>query len=294
MQTRRFMWLMVLPTLIVFLLIGVYPTIQAVISSFTSYNMTSLEPKTFVGFSNYIRMFTESRFWMALARTLGFVALDVLLSFSFGLFVAILLNKINKVRNFYRIVFLIPMIVAPTVTALNFKFMYNYNFGIFNHILNWLKVENIDFLGNPSVSIFSCLAVDVWMGTPLVILVLLAGLESQSPSLYEAAMLDGANSWQIFREITMPLLKRYSIIVVMLRSMDSMKVYEVIHLMTTGGPGTSSETLNIYISKVGFSWFEMGYASALGIFILYFIMFIMKLLLSKIRVFQDEERKIVL
>ena len=294
MQTRRFMCLMVLPTLIVFLLIGVYPTIQAVISSFTSYNMTSLNPRTFVGFSNYIRMFTESRFWMALARTLVFVALDVLLSFSFGLFVAILLNKINKARNFYRIVFLIPMIVAPTVTALNFKFMYNYNFGIFNHILSWLKVENIDFLGNPSVSIFSCLAVDVWMGTPLAILVLLAGLESQSPSLYEAAMLDGANNWQIFREIMMPLLKRYSIIVVMLRSMDSMKVYEIIHLMTTGGPGTSSETLNIYISKVGFSWFEMGYASALGIFTLYFIMFIMKLLLGKVRVFQDEERKIVL
>lgn len=288
MHERRFMKLMVLPALLIFLFMGVYPTIQAVINSLTSYNMTSIDPKEFVGLANYGRMLSELRFWQALGRTLLFVVLSVLISYSLGLLIAVMLNKVDRLRNVYRIIYLIPMIIAPTITALNFKFMYNYNFGIFNHILQAFHFKSVDFLGNPAVSLFSCLAVDIWLGTPLAILVLLAGLESQSPSLYEAAMLDGASSFQIFREITLPLLKKFSIIVILLRSMDSMKAYEIIHLMTTGGPGTSSETLNIYISKAGFSWFEMGYASALGIFTLYFIMFLLKMVLGKTKIFQEE------
>jgi len=288
MHERRFMKLMVLPALLIFLFMGVYPTIQAVINSLTSYNMTSIDPKEFVGLANYGRMLSELRFWQALGRTLLFVVLSVLISYSLGLLIAVMLNKVDRLRNVYRIIYLIPMIIAPTITALNFKFMYNYNFGIFNHILQAFHFKSVDFLGNPAASLFSCLAVDIWLGTPLAILVLLAGLESQSPSLYEAAMLDGASSFQIFREITLPLLKKFSIIVILLRSMDSMKAYEIIHLMTTGGPGTSSETLNIYISKAGFSWFEMGYASALGIFTLYFIMFLLKMVLGKTKLFQEE------
>ena len=291
MREKTFMRLMTLPALLVFLLLGVYPTIQALINSFTSYNMTETTEKTFIGLGNYIRMFTEVRFWQALGRTVIFVFLSVALSYLLGLLASILLNKVDKARNCYRIIFLIPMIIAPTITALNFKFMYNYNFGIFNFFLNQLGIASVDFLGSPSVALFSTLAVDIWLGTPLAVLILLAGLESQSESYYEAAMLDGASAFQIFWEVTLPLLKKFSVIVIVLRSMDALKVYEVIQLMTAGGPGSSSETLNIYISKVGFSWFEMGYAAALGIFTLYFIMFVAKIIISKTGVFQSEVSK---
>lgn len=282
---------MTLPTLLVFLAMGVYPTLQGLINSFTSYNMTEIGEKAFIGIDNYIRMFTDLRFWQALGRTIIFVVLSVGISYLLGLMIAVFLNKVERGRNAYRIIFLIPMIIAPTITALNFKFMYNYNMGIINHILNVFGIANIDFLGNPSVALFSTLAVDIWLGTPLPILILLAGIESQSDAYYEAARIDGATEWQVFTNITLPILKKFSVIVIVLRSMDALKVYEVIQLMTAGGPGSASETLNIYISKVGFSWFEMGYAAALGIFTLYFIMIIAKIVIGKTGIFQSEVNK---
>ena len=285
------MRLMTLPTLLVFLAMGVYPTLQGLINSFTSYNMTEIGEKAFIGIDNYIRMFTDLRFWQALGRTIIFVVLSVGISYLLGLMIAVFLNKVERGRNAYRIIFLIPMIIAPTITALNFKFMYNYNMGIINHILNVFGIANIDFLGNPSVALFSTLAVDIWLGTPLPILILLAGIESQSDAYYEAARIDGATEWQVFTNITLPILKKFSVIVIVLRSMDALKVYEVIQLMTAGGPGSASETLNIYISKVGFSWFEMGYAAALGIFTLYFIMIIAKIVIGKTGIFQSEVNK---
>lgn len=282
------MRLMTLPALIVFLLMGVYPTIQGLVNSLTSYNMTEIGEKKFIGLDNYIRMFTEIRFWQALGRTAIFVVLSVAFSYLFGLIVAVFLNKIKRGRNIYRIIYLIPMIIAPTITALNFKFMYNYNMGIINSILNLFGINNIDFLGDPSIALFSTLVVDIWLGTPLAILILLAGIETQSEAYYEAAKIDGATDFQVFKEITFPLLKKFSGIVIILRTMDALKVYEVIQLMTAGGPGTSTETLNIYISKAGFSWFEMGYAAALGIFTLYFIMFIARGIINKMGMFQSE------
>ena len=289
MQERRFMRLMTLPALTIFMLLGIYPTLQAIVNSLTSYNMTSTDPVSFVGLANYVRMFTESRFWEALGRTAVFVFLSVLFSYSLGLIIAALLNEVDKTRNTYRIIFLIPMIVAPAITALNFKFMYNYSFGILNHVLGLFGIKNIDFVGNPSVALFSCVFVDIWLGTPLAILILLAGLESHPTAIYEAAMVDGANGLQVFTKITFPLLKKFSVIVIVLRCMDAMKAYEIIYLLTSGGPGRSSETINIYISKAGFSWFEMGYVSALGIFTLYFIMFILRFVLNKTKIFSSTE-----
>lgn len=288
MRQKTFMRLMTLPALFVFLIMGVYPTIQGLINSLTSYNMTEIGAKEFIGLDNYIRMFTEVRFWQALGRTLIFVVLSVGISYLLGLFIAVLLNKIDIARNAYRIIFLIPMIIAPTITALNFKFMYNYNMGVFNNFLTLIGISKIDFLGNPSIALFSTLAVDIWLGTPLAILILLSGIESQSEAYYEAARIDGASEFQVFSEITFPILKKFSVIVIVLRTMDALKVYEIIQLMTAGGPGSASETLNIYISKVGFSWFEMGYAAALGIFTLYFIMFIAKGIINKTGLFQSE------
>ena len=292
MREKTFMRVMTLPALLVFLVIGVYPTVQGIINSFTSYNMTEIGEKEFIGINNYIRMFTEARFWQALGRTVIFVVLSVGFSYLLGLVIAVLLNKINIARNAYRIIFLIPMIIAPTITALNFKFMYNYNLGIITHFLNFFGVSNIDFLGNPSIALFSTLAVDIWLGTPLAILILLAGIESQSEAYYEAAKIDGATEWQIFTHITFPVLKKFTVIVIVLRSMDALKVYEIIQLITAGGPGSASETLNIYISKVGFNWFEMGYAATLGIFTLYFIMFIAKVIIGKTGIFQSEVSEI--
>lgn len=288
-RKNKFMRFMTLPALLVFLFLGVYPTVQGFYNSLTNYKLTEIGTRNFIFLDNYIQMFTTVRFWQALGRTMFFVIFSVLFAYLIGLIISLVLNQAPKFQNFYRIIFLIPMIIAPTITALNFKFMYNNNFGIFNYILNRLGFSSVDFLGDPSVSLLSTLVVDIWQGVPIAMLILLAGLESQSESYYEAARIDGANKWQCFINITMPLLNKFSVIVIVLRTMDSLKVYETIQLLTNGGPGTSSETLNIYISKVGFNWFDMGYASALGIFTLYFIMFITNRIIKATGIFSSKE-----
>lgn len=262
---------MLLPAIIVFALLAIYPTLSALWTSLNKYNLTKpWEGKTFVLFSNYLDMLSDLCFWQALLRSLQFVLVSVTVSFAIGLGIALLLHRARFFKGFFRTIFLVPMVIAPAITTLNFKFMYNYNLGIINHILNWIGVGRIDFLSNPSTVLWSIMGVDIWQWTPFVILVLLAGLESLPKEPYEAALIDGANSWQIFRFITMPLLRKFVALTLVIRIMDVFKIYETIYLMTAGGPGTASETLNIYLAKVGFSWFDMGYASAIGIFTLYF------------------------
>ncbi|MEW5785427.1 MAG: sugar ABC transporter permease [Bacillota bacterium] len=275
MEKKRITYLTLLPATVVFLLLALYPTVEAVWTSLNSYNLT--KPwlgKSFLFLGNYIHLLSDSRFWLALLRAMQFVAASVVISFMVGLAIALLLHRARWFKGFFRIAFLVPMVVAPAITALNFKFMYNYNLGIINHILELSGLGRIDLLGNPSVVLWSIIAVDIWQWTPLVILVLLAGLESLPREPYEAALIDGANRWQVFRSITLPLLNKFITITLVIRIMDALKVYEAIHLMSAGGPGTASETLNIYLARVGFNWFDMGYASALGVISLYLTLFL--------------------
>lgn len=292
MSDRRYTWFMLLPAVVVFLALGLYPTIEALWTSLTRYNLTDpLAGKTFIGLGNYLQLITDIRFWSALGRALWFVAVSVSVSFVLGLCIALLLHRIRWFQGFFRIVFLVPMVVAPAITTLNFKFMYNYNLGIINYLLQMVGIGKIDFLGNPALALWSAIAVDVWQWTPLVILVLLAGLEALPREPFEAALIDGASGWQVFRYMTMPLLNRFVAVTLVIRTMDALKVYETIQLMTAGGPGTASETLNIYLATVGFSWFDMGYASALGIFTLYFTSFLAWLLIKYTGAFNSKQVK---
>lgn len=274
--------MMLIPTVIIFIIFGVYPTLEAIWISLNSYNLNDpAAGKDFIFFKNYLEIFKDTRFWLALIRGMWFVIVSVLSSFIFGLGIALILHKVNKLKNFFRIIFLAPMIIAPTISALNFKFMYNYSFGIFNFILELLRIGRIDFLGSPSVAMWSVIIIDVWQWTPLVVLIILAGLEALPKEPFEAALIDRANNWQMFRYITLPLLNKFVIIALVIRIMDAFRVYETIYLMTAGGPGTVTETLNLYLATVGFSWFEMGRASAMGIITLYFTLFLIFFLVKK-------------
>ena len=287
MEKRRFTWFMLLPSAIVFLALGVYPTIVALWTSLTSYSLTDPVSRKFVFLGNYLKLLTDTRFWTSLGHSLWFVGVSVFVSFVLGLGIELLLYRTKKFQGFFRIVFLVPMVIAPTITTLNFKFMYNYNLGIINRLLQVVGIPKVDFLGNPSVALWSAIAVDVWQWTPLVILVLLSGLEALPKEPIEAALIDGASGWEIFRYITMPLLNRFVAVVVVIRTMDALKVYETIQLMTAGGPGTASETMNTYLATVGFSWFDMGYASALGIFALYFTSILALLIVKRTKAFSS-------
>ena len=255
----------VLPAAFFFLVLGVYPTLRAVWTSVTRYNLTDPDGTHFVGLAHYLRLITDARFWSALGRSLLFVVSSVVFSFVIGFCIAMLLSHIGRFRALFQVLLILPIVVSPTVIAYNFRFMYNYNFGIFNHIVERIGLQRVDFLADTATALWSTVVIDVWQWTPLVILIMLAGIETLPKELYEAAAVDGAGAIRSFFHLTVPLLYPFIVIVLLVRLMDSMKVYETIHLVTAGGPGTSSETLNLYLAKVGFSWFDMGYGSALGL-----------------------------
>jgi multiple sugar transport system permease protein len=166
------------------------------------------------------------------------------------------------------------MIIAPMVIGATFRYLLNPDFGIINYILNIFGLPKYAFLGNSSLALNSLIVVDIWQWTPFMILVLLAGLESLPEEPYEAAKIDGANFWQELKYITIPLLKPIISIAVLIRTMDAFKAFDKIFMMTSGGPGSSTETLSYFVWKVGFQWFKMGEASAMGIFMLYFVVFL--------------------
>ena len=255
----------VVPAAVLFLAVGVYPTLRAVLTSLTRYQLTDPDGTRFVGLANYVGLVADKRFWAALGRSILFVVSSVTLSFTIGFMVALSLSRIRRLRGLFQMLLILPMVVSPTVIAYNFRFMYNYGFGIINHMVEAAGFSRIDFLGSTTTALWSTVGIDVWQWTPLVILIMFAGIETLPRELYEAARVHGAGAMRSFFALTVPLLRPFIVIVVLIRLMDAMKVYETIHLVTSGGPGTSSETLNLYLAKVGFSWFDMGYGSALGL-----------------------------
>jgi len=156
------------------------------------------------------------------------------------------------------------MVVAPSIAGLLFKFILNYDFGFVNQLLAIFRIPKVDFLGTSTVAFMSVIAIDLWQWTPFAVLVLLAGLESLPREQFEAARIDGASAPRMLWHITLPLMRRYIVIVGVFRFVQCIRLFDTVKLLTDGGPGTGTEVLNVYITKVGFAWFDMGYASALA------------------------------
>jgi multiple sugar transport system permease protein len=261
-----------LPSLTVFAVFAIWPTIEAVVTSLSRYNLT--EPnarRVFIGLENYRTMLADPTFWGDLVRSFQFVIASVTVTLLLGFYIAYLLFNANRGRNIFRILFLVPMTVSPAITALSFKFMFNYEFGVINVMLDGLIGKKLNLLGDAGLALWATAAIDAWIWTPLVVLILLSGLESLPVEPFEAAALDGAGAWDMLRSITVPLLKRFFLIAALIRIMDAFRVYEIIQLTTAGGPGNLSETLNVYIAKRGFSFFEMGPASAMAMILTFII-----------------------
>jgi multiple sugar transport system permease protein len=272
---KMFYWLLLMPLVVFILLLVVFPLLYALFLSFQEHNLTKPTQQGFVALKNYLSMLTNNRFWLALGRSIYYTVFSVGISFIIGLFTALILSREKIIgNNFFRSIFLIPMIIAPMVIGATFRYLLNPDFGIINYILNIFGLPKYAFLGNSSLALNSLIVVDIWQWTPFMILVLLAGLESLPEEPYEAAKIDGANFWQELKYITIPLLKPIISIAVLIRTMDAFKAFDKIFMMTSGGPGSSTETLSYFVWKVGFQWFKMGEASAMGIFMLYFVVFL--------------------
>lgn len=221
----------------------------------------------FVGLENYAFLLTEPRFWNAAANTAYFVGVSVSLELALGLAFALLLNQNFRGRSVARALVLVPWVVPSVVAARFWEWIFNADFGVLNYLLG----ARINWLGDPVWALHAAILADVWKTTPFAVLLLLAGLQVIPAELYRAARIDGANTWQLFRHITLPLLKPVILLVLLFRTMDAARVFDLIFVLTGGGPANETETLVVYAYKLLYRTLQFGYGSALAVATFLFI-----------------------
>lgn len=257
------------PALIFILLMVIIPFGYTVYMSFMEWFATSQTPPHFIGLDNYLRaMLNDPRHIESIVRTFGFTITGVMIEIVLGVALALLFNREFFGKGFIRSLFVLPMMATPVAISMVFVMMYSPTLGVFNYFLSLIGVPPQTWLADSSMVMPSLLVIDVWQWTPLVMLLVMAGLSALPEEPYEAARIDGGSPWQLFVFITLPLLRPTLIVAALFRAIDSLKTYDIIYSTTAGGPGTASETLNLYIFNTGLFYFHMGYASALAIIFL--------------------------
>ena len=282
-RTRDFLVRVVFPApaLLAILALLVFPTAYNAYMSL--FNWYIANPAEWVGLGNYAEMFLrDERFWGAVARTAYLTVLTVPPELALGTAIAVLLRQSIPGSALLRVLFMLPMVATPVAMALVWSMLLTPTGGLLNHLLEQMGVPPSLWATHPDTVMPSLALVDIWQWTPMVTLIVLAGLESLPREPFEAAVIDGASPWQAFRAITLPLLRPALAVAAMFRTIDGLKNFDVIYVITQGGPGTSSETLNVYIYQTGFNYLHLGYSSAL-IMVLLALVFGASLILSGLR-----------
>ena len=270
-QRTRLAYILILPSLFFIVLLNLYPLAEGVILSLQSQKLTRPNPDAFIGLEHYrYALFGDGVFWSSLYKTVLWTLGAVVGSYVISLGLAQLLNLEIRGRGLFRALFLIPWVIPDVVTALLWKWLYNDEFGVINFVLSRLGLISrpIQWLSNPDTAMFSVILVQVWKVYPLMTIVLLAALQSVPRELYEAAMLDGANAWQRFLNVTLPLIRSTSIIITLLLGIWTFQNFDIVFLLTGGGPAGATQILATLVYERAFFALDMGYAAALGVLML--------------------------
>lgn len=270
---RNIRLLFPLPALIIAMGLFLYPMLELFYLSFNRWNLITQEARTFIGLGNFTRaFFQDEHFWRAVWLMLYFAIGALAGQFVIGLALAMLLNREFRGESVVRMFLLFPIIATPVAMSLVWVMMLNPMMGVMNYLLSVVGIPPWDWASSPKTVMPTLIMVDVWHWTPFMMLVLLAGLKNLPRDPYEAAMIDGASRTQVFFKITLPLLQPYIILVVILRLIHNLKVFDEIFVISRGGPMRASETLNLMIYHQAFSAMNYGYACALGVFLLLVIL----------------------
>lgn len=256
---RALAYLLIAPTIAVLLALTIYPLIYSIRIAFqnSSGNAT---------LRNFTRLATDQFFLSALAHTFVYAAVALTVELVIGLSLALLLNSQMAGRNLFRTLLLTPMMMPPVVVGVIWRLLLNSDFGAVNGTLRrfGLNTEGLTWTASPKLAMTSVIIADVWQWTPFVFLILLAGLQAIPREPYEAAVIDGSSAWQTFRYVTLPLLRPAILIVLLLRTMDLLRVFDHIFILTEGGPGFATEMLSLYIYRTAFRFSNFGYAAAMS------------------------------
>jgi multiple sugar transport system permease protein len=255
---------MLLPTIVLLGVVAVYPIARTLLLSFYKANLATAFSEQFIGFDNYSRLLSDSRFWQSLQNTAIFTFFSVSLELFLGLLSALLLHQNFKGRGAARAVAMLPWALPTAVMALAWSWIFNDSFGVLNDLLMRIGIikENIAWLAEPGGAMIAMIIADVWKTTPFMMIIILAGLQTIPEEIYEAIRLDGASRWQEFRIITLPLLRPSLALALLFRAIAAFGIFDLVFILTGGGPGGATETVSLYAYTNYFRYLDFGYGAA--------------------------------
>ena len=261
-------WGFLAPVVVYMLVFYAYPLYRNIELSLRNYTVRSFinGDAQFTGSKNYLTVFRDPTFWPAVTHTFVFTIVSLIFQFSIGLALAVFFTRRFPLSSTLRALFLIPWLLPLIVSASTWSWMFNSDSGVINSALSWLGVGPVDWLTSPQWALTSVIVANIWIGVPFNLVVLYSGLQNVPGNLYEAAALDGANSWKVFWRITFPLLRPVSAITLLLGFVYTLKVFDIIWIMTRGGPGNASTTLATWSYRLGFGTLvpKFGPGAAVG------------------------------
>jgi multiple sugar transport system permease protein len=260
---RNLKWLFTLPAVLFVLVMMVFPIVYTFRLSFFEWSMSSVTPPKWVFLDNYIALFKDVRFVHAIGRTFYFTVAALTIETILGVAIALLFHREFIGKNIIKTLFLLPMVATPVAMGLVWLLMLEPTIGLANQVLALFNIPPQEWLASPAQVIPSLILIDVWEWTPMISLIVVAGLSAMPKEPYEAAVVDGASQWQNIWHVTLPLVRPTIMVAVMLRLIDALKTFDIIYATTQGGPGFASETLNIYGYVLGFQYFRLGAASSM-------------------------------
>jgi len=277
-RTRRRSWSRVLtphflflPAAVLLVALLIYPLIQTIGLSFWRWPLLDPSRVSFIGFENYVRMFTrDERFVTSLAFTLQFTVSTIGIEFLLGLASALALERIRLFRGLVSTIVILPYLVAPIAAGLTWRLIWARDFGLANYLLSLVSLGPVNWLAEGGPAFWAVVITEVWRTTPFVTLILLAGLTTIPNELFDASRVDGASAWQVFRRIKLPLLAPSIAVALIFQSIFKLRLFDLVFTLTGGGPGVDTTPLGLLIQRSYFRSFEAGYSSALSVVLLIF------------------------
>ncbi|MGW6932078.1 carbohydrate ABC transporter permease [Lentzea sp. NPDC054927] len=255
-------WLLVAPAILGFGVFFAYPMLRGVYLSFTEFHI--LSPPVWTGLENIQQLINDARFWHSLGVTAYFVVLTVILGVGISLITAVVLHRLG-VNTTVRGLMILPFLISGVVTALVWTWMLDPQLGIVNQLITWVTGEPIMFFGSDSWAVPTLAALNVWKSMGYNAVLIFAGLQTIPASIYEAGRIDGASEWQMFRSLTLPLLRPILVMVVILNVISATQVFDIVQVSTKGGPADASLVLQMYIYDKAFGQFDFGYAATMSL-----------------------------
>lgn len=284
-EQKKFILLMLAPATILMLALTLFPFLVSLYLSFTDYSLIKPDEVNGIGVKNYATLLNSPDFWTSVRVTLVFTISAVAVQTVLGVGIAALLHHETRQAPWLRVIYLLPMAITPIAATFTFRLMFNPSLGVFNYFLTSLGFPPSAWTASPEFALFSLILVDTWQWTPFILLIVMGGMAALPPEPEEASAMDGAGPFRTFFWVILPQLKPYLALALLFRLIDAFKTFDIIFVLTGGGPGILTRTLNLLAYKHGIEFLSMGYASAIAIIMLIFTLFVGQIFLRRLNLF---------